>query len=422
MSGRPIGDAEFPAIGRSRPKVRRLARWFVPVCVTALLLGIGMGPCMGAGAITANRGAKAQNVTLTFPVVTCATRDALSFTPDAKPYGHATAVVPRSLEHRVALYADADREMAPLLAPKGWHCRVSVGADGSASFDLYPSKIPPPLSRYSNAPQVVATTDGGCQGCVADDVCPYFVNAQSQVGLAGLHCPGTRPPFEQVHFLSGSPAASQGTVDTYDPPTTKSRYGTYGVLRYVLAGSQGLDARETCVLAHRAKSWCQAITGEFVAHNWELALLDRPVAMVPVPTPTTVTTSSTLPASTIPPTTIPPTTQPPPAVTPAPTVSSEERFIDDALAQVPGVDDAVNEGITDSSYIGEYGENICALLPQDAGRSGSGQAAYNAIADEFIEGETTLQLSTTDAEAFVSLAIRDICSQYQSYIPAGDPG
>jgi hypothetical protein len=415
MSGRPNGDAVFLTVGRSRHWAGALVCWFLPMCLAALGL-------LGTASVSEATSTRTASVTL--PVTTCATRYALSDPVKAKPYDTATANVPRSLKHEFALYVDADRAMAPLLAPKGWHCRVDVGADGSASFDIYPSKEPPPPSRYSNALEVVATTDGGCQGCVADDVCPYFVNAQSQVGLAGLRCPAARPEFEQVVFATGSTAASDGSVDTYDPPTTKSRYATYGVLRYVVAGSQGLDARESCVLARQAKAWCKAITNEFVAHNWELALLNSPAAAPAPPTTTTTTPTTTPPATSPAPTVVVPTTTQPraAAVTQSPSAASENRFIDDALAEIPGVDDAVSSGITDPSYIGEYGENICLLLPEDAGRSGSGQSAYNAIANEFIEGETTVQLSTTDAEAFVSLAIRDICGEYQSYIPAGDPG
>jgi hypothetical protein len=303
--------------------------------------------------------------------------------------------------------------MTPLLAPRGWHCNVVVGANGSASFDIYASKKEPGRSPYANAPQIIAITDGACQTCVADDVCPYFANAQNQIGVTGLNCPARKPSSEQVDYVVGNSTSSAGIVTTYDPATTKSRYASYGVLRYALVtGSGGQDARESCVLPANSASWCKPITKEFISNNWEFGPATHIATTVP---PTTVPTP-------------PPTTIPAPVKAPAtttivttPPLAPNAKFISDALASIPGITDAVNAGVTTPAFVGEYGDNICTLLPEDARAYGSGTAAYAAIANEFIAGYTYVQLSPSDATAFVSLAIADICDSYVSYIPAGEP-
>lgn len=190
----------------------------------------------------------------------------------------ATVNVPKSSPHDFSLYSDSKRTMAPLLAPKGWHCKGEIFQDGSASLALYPAK--------GSAARILAVSDGACQGCIADAVCPYFENAQTQLGFAGMNCTTTKPTDEQDSFVSGSNTSNQGLVDIYDPPAKKSKYPMYEVLRYNDTTGQAADAREICVLPKSRASWCRAILDEFVAKNWQFQSTG-----VPAVTSTTTTTT-----------------------------------------------------------------------------------------------------------------------------------
>lgn len=212
--------------------------------------------------------AKSSNITtIALPVISCPT--IYVSTPSISHSAEATVSVPTSSSHDYSLYSDSKRTLAPLLAPKGWHCKGEIAEDGSLNLTLYPIKALPAASSFGNAEQIVATSDGACQGCIADDVCPYFENAQTQLGFAGMSCTTTKPNDEQDSFVTGSNTSDQGSVDIYDPPTKKTKYPEYAVLRYSDTTGEGVDARETCVLPKSKLSWCRAITAEFVAKSWD---------------------------------------------------------------------------------------------------------------------------------------------------------
>ena len=223
------------------------------------------------------------NTTLALPVVSCPTTYASP--PSRSSQATTTSVsVPKSSSHDFSLYSDSKRTLVPLLAPRGWHCKVLVAEDGSVSLTLYPTKTPPASAGYASAEQIMGISDGACQGCVADDVCPYFENAQAQLGFAGTNCTTTKPNDEQDSFVSGSNTSYQGMVDIYDPTTKKSKYPIYEVLRYSDTTGEGTDAREVCVLPKSELSLCRIITSEFVSKNWGFASS--------VPAPVTTTTES----------------------------------------------------------------------------------------------------------------------------------
>ena len=224
------------------------------------------------------------NTTTALSVVSCPTTYAFPPPPASSQPARVTVSLSRSISHSFSLYSDSSRTMPPLLAPKGWHCHVDIAVDGSVGFNLYPTKTPPTGSGFASAIQIVAVSDGACQGCVADDVCPYFENAQTQIGFAGMTCMTAKPNDEQDTFVTGSNTSNQGLVDIYDPPTTKTKYPVHGVVRYSDTTGEGVDARETCVLSKSKLSWCRAITDEFVAKNWEFQ------PMVPPAVSTTTTT------------------------------------------------------------------------------------------------------------------------------------
>jgi hypothetical protein len=262
----------------------RIRRWLVigTLSLFTILLGFAV-----PSAAARSHG---TNSTITLRVSTCPSSYASPDVPEGTVATSATVTVPTNLKRAFSLFTDAKRRMAPLLAPRGWHCSVDVGEDGSAGISLYPTKKTPSVSKDSNAEEIVASTDGACQGCIADDVCPYFENAQTQIGYTNMSCSTTKPNNEQDDYVTGSNTSDHGEVDTYDPPTKKSKYAAYGVLRYdEVTGGGAEDAREVCTLAKKDASWCKAILKEFVAKDWEFSLLSAP--------PPTTTTTTTQPAA-----------------------------------------------------------------------------------------------------------------------------
>ena len=267
-------------------RVTVLARSTLLVCVLAV-----------AVSVSSSGTAYAQNTPSKKHLLSTMTRVTLRVSTCPASYGYigqeagdvptsASVTLPKAMTHDFGLFTDSKRTMAPLLAPRGWHCNVQVGGDGSTIFSLYPTDRAPPQSKYSNAEEIVATTSGGCQSCVADEVCPYFVNALTQIGYTGMPCNASKPNDELDDYVTGSSSSNHGQVDTYDPTTKKSKYATYGVLRYDdLPGVQAEDVREICGLPKKESSWCSAIIKEFVTENWEFTKLSAP----PATTTTTIT-------------------------------------------------------------------------------------------------------------------------------------
>ena len=292
-------------------------RLSIPLAVVALLSGLIMG---GLGMGSASAHTKPHKSTTSpstrIAVATCPTTYGVSGqvrgdVPTTEPVS-----LPKQLRKNLTLLTDSKRSLVPLLAPRGWHCSVQVGADGSSSLAVYPGKKAPARSGVSNAEEIVATTDGACQGCIADTVCAYFVNAQTQIGYTGSPCNTSKPKNERDDYVSGSSSANHGQVDTYTPPSRRSRYGTYGVLRYLLASQGGAeDAHETCALPRDRSTWCQYMIKEFVTDNW---------GFTPSASPTSTATAT--PPSSIPATTT--TATPPPTgpggCTPIPNTNSCE--------------------------------------------------------------------------------------------------
>lgn len=102
--------------------------------------------------------------------------------------------------------------------------------------------------------------------------------------------------------------------------------------------------------------------------------------------------------------------------------SPEQRFTNDALSHLQTVLSAVNAGTLTRTEIGQYGDNICNLMPQYIYHFGSGTSAFNAIANEFSEGFTRFHITGPQDGEWVSLAIENICPQYVSDIPYGAAG
>lgn len=315
------------------------------------------------------------NTKITLGVMSCPTTY-VSSPSSISQSTRATVSVPKSSPHDFSLYSDSKRTMAPLLAPKGWHCKGEIFQDGSASLALYPAK--------RSAERILAVSDGACQGCIADAVCPYFENAQTQLGFAGMNCTTTKPNDEQDSFVGGSNTSNQGLVDIYDPPAKKGKYPMYEVLRYSDTSGEGADAREICMLPKSRALWCRTILDEFVAKNWQFQPMGPPAV-----TSTTTTTA-----------------------TAGPSVQQVAQAVQTALinGQVQGaaaVPDAVvtcgppNASLTTGSYIGcDFSSasvgGVAAIL-QMTGASASDFTVVNISSANVCSGMTAAAVQAEDA-------------------------
>jgi len=111
-------------------------------------------------------------------------------------------------------------------------------------------------------------------------VCPA---AGQQLGFAGtgIGCP-TRPPGEQVNWISGSPNDSGPIVDDeigfLDPPGLKGTGFPSGgnnpangvVLYRFMSGTGGTSAIETCTLPTSDHSLCTAVLNDFAGRSWQV--------------------------------------------------------------------------------------------------------------------------------------------------------
>jgi Protein kinase domain len=124
----------------------------------------------------------AADISASLPVVACPTSYAMDPAPAPKNLPPTLTVnVPADLVSQLSVYADEAGIMV-LIAPSGWDCTASLGADGSSVESVTPTgevftqnEALPPGSQEE---AIVGTQNGGCQGCAAGQACPFFEVAQ----------------------------------------------------------------------------------------------------------------------------------------------------------------------------------------------------------------------------------------------------
>jgi Domain of unknown function (DUF4850) len=270
------------------------------------LIGVGagayaLGHASGNGAVASSTTSHAAPTMVR--VEACASTYGVTYGADGTPIPSATvpAAIAVSLSAPVAseleLYTDQYRSLEPILAPKGWKCTVSVGADGSTIIAVFP-----PGQDSSTATELVsAYSPSACQGCVADLVCPFFVDANLQLGYSSQGCPTT--PVPEATFLDGTSTASAGTVKFVEPShtvplgngagSTASPYTTQGILRYAdrsLGGGEGVV--DTCTLPPSQSRDCTAILSFFLRSNWDFASAPTTSTSTTSPPPIDTTTTT----------------------------------------------------------------------------------------------------------------------------------
>jgi serine/threonine protein kinase len=178
--------------------------------------------------------------------------------------------VPSSLVNQIAVYTDAQGQMQ-ILAPTGWSCFATLGADGSSTLAAFPQGQPNPTDSGTSADtgeQVVGSQTGACVGCLYSQVTPLFSAAASQcaVDYAGVpsQCPG---PYsgESIDPIGN------GIVGFLDPPGVKGSgagsggaYPANGVATYQGVTGSTPSYIETCTLPDSQHSLCTAALDDFV--------------------------------------------------------------------------------------------------------------------------------------------------------------
>ena len=179
----------------------------------------------------------------------------------------------------LTFYSDSTRSVDPVLAPVGWSCTATVGADGSTVVSVFPSGESDPSSGDASLPSdtegVIAYSPSACQGCVADLVCAVFPNAESDLSYFGQSCPSSAPPDERTEFLAGSSSSDFGTVELTDPPGVQGDVAmsggnlqAVGMMRYSDDSGEGKAAMESCVLPSASSALCSVIVNDFVNRDW----------------------------------------------------------------------------------------------------------------------------------------------------------
>jgi hypothetical protein len=181
--------------------------------------------------------------------------------------------VPKSLARSVVFYADEFGVMH-VLAPKGWHCVTTYGADGSGGLTITPPGQSATVngSFLSSQAEAVTTHEtSACVGCEADQVCPIFTYA---IGLGS--CPDARPGDKTVNAYAfdvfDSEGSGTGTAEFYDPPyvagdgdPSGGPYPAIGAMTYYPDSHDG-SWMETCTLPASDEALCTDSLGTFMAH------------------------------------------------------------------------------------------------------------------------------------------------------------
>jgi hypothetical protein len=211
-------------------------------------------------------------VEASLPVVSCAT----SYAATPQPTGttlpsYLSVEVPQDLTSQVAVYTDIDGDMK-IIAPVGWSCSASFGADGSGGINAAPAGQPVStgsLAADSTQEAVSASETSACASCREDQACPLFASAQTdEENDYQQSCPRSRPPSESVVPLNAN------VVSFEDPPGVNGdadpsggAYPANGVMTYYPEGSPNAEDgsyTETCVLPQSEMAICTTALDRFV--------------------------------------------------------------------------------------------------------------------------------------------------------------
>jgi hypothetical protein len=213
------------------------------------------------------------DISALLPVVACPTTYAIGLPPVSKSLPSTVqATVPARLASQLSVYAD-DASVMGLLAPRGWDCTASFGADGSSEESVTPRGESLPQSEAlpigSHVEAIVGTQNGGCEGCAASQACPFFSTADQ---ADPIDCMNSTPPSEEeVTRLAPNIVAFEdppGFAGNADP--SGGAYPANAVMTYTHhpAGSSGnfwSSWLETCTLPNSQHTVCTAVLNDFAS-------------------------------------------------------------------------------------------------------------------------------------------------------------
>ncbi len=213
------------------------------------------------------------DISALLPVVACPTTYAVGLPPVSKSLPSTVqARVPARLASQLSVYAD-DASVMGLLAPRGWDCTASFGADGSSEESVTPHGEALPqgdaLPIGSHVEAIVGTQNGGCEGCAASQACPFFSSAER---ADPFDCTNSNPPSEEeVTRLAPNIVGFEdpvGFAGNADP--SGGAYPANAVMTYTHdpAGSSGdfwSSWFETCTLPTSQHMLCTAVLDDFAS-------------------------------------------------------------------------------------------------------------------------------------------------------------
>ena len=179
--------------------------------------------------------------------------------------------LPRSATAELSYYSNDTRTLPPIMGPRGWNCRIEVGADGTTGVNLYPG--PSQNSSQSHLPTIQAASASACQGCVFANVCGFVPGAAQQLGYtnSGIGC-APRPVGETTSWIRGSAFETGIIRDVIGFSDPGKPSPTNGVELYDYPTSQGggSSSSETCNLPDTLRQLCTAILNDFINRAWQI--------------------------------------------------------------------------------------------------------------------------------------------------------
>ncbi len=213
------------------------------------------------------------DITASLAVVACPTSYAVNLPPVSRHLPSTVqASVPPDLASQLSVYADEAGDMG-LLAPSGWHCTASFGADGSSEESVTPrGEVLPQggeLPSGSHVEAIVGTQNGGCQGCAASQACPFFSSAEQADPFDCMNA-SPRSKEEVTRLASNIVAFEDPPGFAGDANPSGGAYPANAVMTYTHdpGGSSGdfwSSWLETCTLPTNQHALCTTVLNDFAS-------------------------------------------------------------------------------------------------------------------------------------------------------------
>lgn len=208
------------------------------------------------------------------PVIVCATTYGITPPPKSTPQpGRLNVALPGDLQSGLSVYTDEGGRMK-LLAPSGWECAASFGANGSGGVAAYPQGTAIPaswadgwkLSPTSAETAITAFQTSACALCAESQACALFsIAATDYQADFRASCPATRPGSESVSTIGDGVVAFQDPAGSAGAGLPSGGQNpANGVMTYHSPNPNG-SWLETCTLPASQKATCTAILNNFVA-------------------------------------------------------------------------------------------------------------------------------------------------------------